>query len=111
MCFIHIPCVFENLHLLWMDIWLHTHTVTVIDVSPDLGELSEILGDVSVQQVCKPCHYAIVEAVVPFKLHPTSMTYIYKVCEHLHLLWMGIWLYTHIIIATDYVFPRFRRVG
>ena len=96
--------VFEHLHLLWMGIWLHTHTITTTDVSPDLGELAEIIGDV----VCKPCHYAIVEAVVLFKLHPTSMTYIYKVFEHLHLLWMGIiWLHHHTITS----FPRFRRVG
>jgi hypothetical protein len=28
-------------------------------------------------------YYAIIEAVEPFKLHPTSMSYIYKVFEHL----------------------------
>jgi len=37
---------------LWMGIWLHTHTVsTTTDVSPDLGELAEILGDASVQTI------------------------------------------------------------
>jgi hypothetical protein len=42
--------VFENLQLLWVGIiWLHTHTIITIDVSPDLGELAEIIGDVSVQ--------------------------------------------------------------
>ncbi len=61
-----------------MDIWLHTHTITTTDVSPDLGELAEIIGDV----VCKPCHYTMVEAVEPFKLHPISMRYIYKVFEY-----------------------------
>ena len=36
----------------------------------------------------------MVEVVVePFKLHFTSMSYIYKVFEDLQLLWMGIWLY------------------
>jgi hypothetical protein len=64
--------VFEHLQLLWMCIWLHTHTVTTTDVSPDLGELAESLGDASVQ----PYHYAIVEAVEPFKLHITSMSYL-----------------------------------
>ncbi len=29
-------------------------------------------------QVCKPCDYALVEAVEPFKLHPMSMSYIYE---------------------------------
>jgi hypothetical protein len=47
-------------------------------------------------------HYAIVEAVVePFKLYPTSMSYIYKVFEHLKQLWMGIWQHTHTITTTD----------
>ena len=41
--------VFEHLQLLWMGIWLQTHTVTTTDVSPDLGELAEILGDASLQ--------------------------------------------------------------
>jgi len=40
--------VFEHFQLLWMCIWLHTHTVTTTDVSPDLGDLAEILGNASV---------------------------------------------------------------
>ncbi len=31
-------------------------------------------------QVYKPCHYAFIE---PFKLHPKSMAYLYKVFDHL----------------------------
>jgi hypothetical protein len=49
------PChtyeVFEHLQLLCIDIWMHTHTVTTTDVSPDLGELAEILGDARVQTI------------------------------------------------------------
>jgi hypothetical protein len=45
--------------------------------------------------------FAIVEAVEHFKLHPTSMSYKYKVFDHLELLGMGIWLHTHSIIITD----------
>ncbi len=52
-------------------------------------------------QVCKPYHYALVEAVEPFKLHPMSMSYIYEVFEHLLRLWMGIWLHIHTITTTD----------
>jgi len=43
----------------------------------------------------------MVEAVEPFKLHPTSMSYLYKVFEHLQLLGMGIWMHTHSITNTD----------
>jgi len=32
----------------------------------------------------------MVKAVEPFRLHPTSMSYIHKVFEQLHMLWMGI---------------------
>ncbi len=52
-------------------------------------------------QVCKPCHYALIEAVEPFKLHPMSMRYLDEVFEHLLGLWMGIWLHIPIITTTD----------
>ena len=62
-----------------------------------MGELAEILDDVSVEMIPKAI---VIEAVEPFKLHPTSMTYIYKVFEHLKQLWMGIWQHTHTVITT-----------
>ncbi len=43
--------VFEHLKQLWMGIWQHTNTVTTTDVSPDLGEFTEILDDVSVEMI------------------------------------------------------------
>jgi hypothetical protein len=52
-------------------------------------------------QVCKPCHYALVEAVEPFKLHPMTMPYIYEMFEHLLRLWMGIWHHIHTNTTTD----------
>ena len=53
-----------------MGIWQHTHTVTVTttEVSPDLGEFAEMLGDVSGETM----PFTMVEAVEPFKLYPTS---------------------------------------
>jgi hypothetical protein len=47
----YIYKVFEHLKQLWMSIWQHTHTVTTTDVSPDLGEFTEILDDVSVEMI------------------------------------------------------------
>ncbi len=41
--------VFEHLLTLWMGGWLHTHTITTTDASPDMLELAEILADASVQ--------------------------------------------------------------
>ncbi len=44
----------------------------------------------------------MVEAIKPFKLHPTSIAYIYKVFLRLNrFLWMGIWQHTHTITTTD----------
>jgi hypothetical protein len=54
----------------------------------------------------------MVEAVEPFKLHPTSMSYLYKVFEHLKLLVMGIWMHIHsITILPPQMFPRFVKVS
>ncbi len=50
---------------------------------------------------CKPCHFALVDAVEPFKLHPMSMSYIYEVFGHLLRLWMGICLYIYTVSTTD----------
>ncbi len=52
-------------------------------------------------QVWKPCHFILAEAVEPFKLHPMSMSYIYKWFKCLLRLWMGIWLHTHTVTITD----------
>ncbi len=49
----------------------------------------------------KLSNYTIVETVEPFKLHPTSMSYIYKVFEHLKQLWMGIWQHIHTVPTTE----------
>jgi len=42
----------------------------------------------------KRSHDTIVEGVEPFKLHSTSLSYTYKVFEHLIQLWMGICLWS-----------------
>ena len=43
----------------------------------------------------------MVETVEPFKLHPTYMSYIYKVFVHLKQLWMGIWQHIHTVTTTE----------
>jgi hypothetical protein len=48
----------------------------------------------------------MVEAVRPFKLDPISLAYIYKVSDHLLLMWIGIWMYPH-TITTSNVTPAF----
>jgi len=46
-----IYMVFEHLKQLLVDIWQHTYTVTTTEVSPDLGEFTEILDDISVEMI------------------------------------------------------------
>jgi hypothetical protein len=43
----------------------------------------------------------MVEAVEPFKLHPTSISYLYEVFEHLRLLCINIWMHIHSVTTTD----------
>jgi hypothetical protein len=43
----------------------------------------------------------MVEAVEPFKMHPTSMSYLYEVFEHLQLLCIDIWMHIHFVTTTD----------
>jgi len=52
----YIYKVFEHLKQFWMGIWQHIHTVTTTEVTPDLGELVEILDDVNVKTIllCYP---------------------------------------------------------
>ena len=52
-------------------------------------------------QEFKPYHFAIVEAVEPFKLHITSISYLYEVFEHLQLLCIDIWMHIHSVTTTD----------
>ena len=52
----------------------------------------------------------MVEAVEPFKLHPTSMAYLYKVFDHLQLLCIDIWLHIHSVTTTD-VSPGLRKLA
>ena len=49
----------------------------------------------------KPYHYAMDQAVEVIELHPTAMLYVYKVFEHLCLLWIGIWGNAHTDTTTE----------
>ncbi len=62
-----------------------------------LPQICEIWLKSYLTQVCKPCHYNLVGAVEPFKMHPSSVSYIHKVFERLVRFWMGIWLHTHTV--------------
>ncbi len=80
--------------------WAYDLTFTLI--SPQmLPQICESRLKSYLMQVYNPCHYALAEAVEPFKLHLASTSYIYEVFERLLRLWMGIWLHTHTVTTTD----------
>jgi hypothetical protein len=91
--------VLEHLQLLGMGIWMHIHSVTTTDVSIDLGELAESLGDVSVQTI--PIRNG--QGCRTFQMHITSMSYLYEIFEHLQLLCIDIyiWMHIHSVTTTD----------
>jgi hypothetical protein len=70
--------VFEHHLRLWMGIWLHT-----LLPPQTLPQICESWLKSYLMQMCKPYHYALIEAVEPFKLHPMSVAYMYEVFGHL----------------------------
>ncbi len=80
--------------------WAYGFTITPLPPQM-LPQICESWLKSYLMQVCKPCHYTLVEAVEPFKLHPMCIAYLYKVFERLLRLWMGIWLHIHIVTTTD----------
>jgi hypothetical protein len=42
----------------------------------------------------------MVEAPNPLGVHPTSMSYVYKVFQYLDMPWIGIWVYPYTVTVT-----------
>ena len=88
--------VFDNLHMQWMGVLIHHHSIFTAG-SSDLGKQGTqncrglLLG-------YRPYHYTSIEALDPPRVDHTSMSYIYKVFDNLHMQWMGIWIHHHFII-------------
>jgi hypothetical protein len=50
----------------------------------------------------------MVEAPNPLGVHPSSISYVYKVFQHLDMPWMGIWVYPYTVMPVQVgsgVFP------
>jgi hypothetical protein len=69
--------------------WSYSFTLTPLPPQT-LPQICESWLKSYLMQVCKPCHYALVEAVEPFYFPPMTIAYLYEVFEHLLRLWMGI---------------------
>ena len=64
-----------------------------------IWKISRNLGS---QLSYKPCHYTNDEALQQPKLDPTSMSYIYKMFDNLHMHLMGGWIHHHSIVTTRF---------
>ena len=56
------------------------------------------------------CCGVLVEATNSFRRHHTSISYVYKVFEHLDMLWMDIWVHPYTVILV-LVGVNFWKVG
>ena len=75
-----------------MGILMHTHTVTTTDVSPDPGELPEILGDVSVQ-------------TIPLCYSWGCRTF--QTASHIHIIQIwGVWATSTVVYTYSYTLTR-----
>jgi hypothetical protein len=43
----------------------------------------------------------MLEAPKPLGVHPTSISYVYKVFYHLDMLWMGIWVRPYTVMPVQ----------
>ena len=101
-CWLHptsildVSKVFEHLHILWMGILVLHYTVTSVQGGSQILE-NGILVD---PEWC--CGVMLVEAAVkPHWLHPTFILDVYKVFEHLHMLWMKILVLHYTVISVQ----------
>jgi hypothetical protein len=60
--------------------WAYGLTLTLLPPQT-LPQIWESLLKLYLMQVCKPCHYALVEDVEPFIMHPMTIFYLYRVFE------------------------------
>ncbi len=98
--------VFDHLLRLWMGIWLHNHTITTTDTSPDLWELAEIIAELSVQ-------------TMPLLFHWGCRTF--QTACHVHVIHIwGVWVPSQVVgghMAShphcyyQGSFPRLRKVS
>ena len=93
--------VFEHLEMLWMGIWRHTHTITTTEVSPDLGELTDIFWWCQhwnhVNIMVETVEIESLSTCIP---QPCPCHKYIKVFERRYMLWMSTWGHTQTISTT-----------
>ena len=82
--------------MLWMCIWMYPYNVTPA-IWLCFWKIASILV---ITPRGEPQHSVVIEAMDPFKLAPTSMSNTCKLCHHLHMLWMCMWICPYNVTAS-----------
>ena len=80
--------VFDNIHMLWMCIWMCPNNIPSAPDDKALGSHLEIWVTPGQQMMVKWSDWA----VDPIKTDPTSMSDTWKVFGNLHMQWMWMWM-------------------
>ena len=80
--------MFDNLHMMWMCIWMCPNHTMVALIDRVFGSDSEFLV-ISRQQMIVT---VVMEALDPINILPTSMSNTYKVFDNLHMMRMCTWM-------------------
>jgi hypothetical protein len=72
----------------WVGIWVDPETVTHYVKMGGPITILQHCGEMGPQWQCD----VMVEAARGPKLHPTSILGVYEVFEHIHILWLGLWI-------------------
>jgi len=84
-------------HAVWKGLWIHQNHITTFTCRPGVGKLN------SGSRLGYYWHHcAMIYALDPPRMVPTSMSNICKVFDKLHMLWKGLWIHQH-HIATAFV--------
>jgi hypothetical protein len=87
--------VFQHLDTLLMGIWVCPYTVTPVQVG---SGFEENWGRAEPEFCCN----VMVKAPNLLGVHPTSMSYVYKVFQQLDMLWMGIWVHPYTVTPVQF---------
>ena len=87
--------MFQHVDMLWMGIWVRPYTV-LIPVQVRSG-VSENWGRAEPERCCN----VMAEAPNPLGVYSTSMSYVFKVFQHLDVLWMGIWVRPYTVLPVQ----------
>jgi hypothetical protein len=110
-CWLHptsimsVYMAFEHLHMLWMGIWPHRYTVILVVMDAKFREIGFWWGQMTLWCYGWGCKPPLTTSHIHF-----GHSKVCKVFEHLHMLWMGIWVhpYTVILVVID---AKLREIG